>query len=178
MSYRRSSGAGGWFIGGCVLCVPLLAMVVTRFVMEIGFDQDVGGRLKRAADANSIEMAKTELTAALEGMNRRGCTTGRSHVLWYTPDCDVTFWHNNVKSALDELRAFPTDADPLTVSNQLMKLRETLLDDDSEGVEVTLPPNIVVYPSQVAWCMGFWVTGIMATAGAVCLVIASAKAGH
>ena len=52
----------------------------------------------------------------------------------------------------------------------LMKLRETLL-DEGQGVSVTLPPNIVIYPSQTAWCMGFCVTLFLALVGAV-LVLA------
>jgi len=135
---------------GFLLILPLVLFVIGRIAVGIGFTQDVGGRLKRAADANSIALAETELQAALEGMASRGCTAGRSHIIWYTPACDVGFWHGNIEDAAAELKAFPEDADALTISNQLMKLRETLLDDGTT-VSVTLPPNIAIFPSQAAW---------------------------
>jgi hypothetical protein len=159
MAYgRRSSPEKITF--GIILCMPLVLASVAHIIVGIGFNQDVSGHLKRAADANSVEMARNELSAALEGMKDRGCTSGRSHVLWYTPSCDVGFWHDNIESAKLELDSFPTDAEPLVVSNQLMKLRETLLDDGSGGVSVTLPPNIVVYPNQTGWLAG-WIFSVL-----------------
>lgn len=116
-------------------------------------------------------------------MKRRGCTQGTSHILWYTPDCDVGFWQDNIQSAKTELDTFPTDAEPLVVSNQLMKLRETLLDDASEGVSVTLPPNIVVFPNQMGWFLGWIVTSVLAIIGVIMFfvglgVIEANRRGH
>jgi len=156
-SRRRTANTGSRVILGLLLVIPLVLLGGAGIVKGIGFTQDVGGRLKRAADANSIELAVTELQAALKGMEARGCTTGRSHVLWYTPACDVGFWYDNIETALAELVSFPKDADALTTSNQLMKLRETLLDDGSKGVVVTVPPNIVVFPNQGMWFVGGWI---------------------
>ncbi len=169
MSRGRNSGSG-LIVFGILLCSPLCMLSVSRFIKGVGFDQEVGGRLKRAADSNSIETAERELTAALDGMKRRGCTAGRSHALWYTPDCDVGFWHDNIKSALDELNEFPADADSLTISNQLMQLRETVL-DEGQNVSVTTPPNIVVYPNQGLWLAG-WVFCSLAGIAGVIIVVA------
>ena len=38
------------------------------------------------------------------------------------------------------------EMDALTISNQLMKLRETLLDDESKGVIITSPSGISIFP--------------------------------
>jgi len=137
----------------------LLAMLVwagVRIYHGIQFDRQVEGYLKLAADATNIELAEDRLGIAIDGMEERGlcgnydseqCYTS---LLWTTPDEDVTFWRQNTAQALAELRELPRDADALTVSNTLMKVRETLL-DEGQSVRVTTPSGISVYPNNAAY---------------------------
>lgn len=159
---------GMFFLAAVMLFMPVIGQTIGCVVVGVQFNQGCEGRLKRAADANTVEIAKTELRAALDYMDGNDLTKGRSNILWYTPQHDVEFWYNNIKSAHTELEEFPTDADSLTTSNQLMKLRETLLDEGGESVSVTLPPNITVYPSQTMWCFGWCLTVVLACVGFVC----------
>lgn len=77
-------------------------------------------------------------------------TEGSTHSFYTTPDCDMEFWYRNLRASLDELKNLPEDADHLTVSNQLIKLRETILDTGEKGVRVTVPPGIYYYPYQTS----------------------------
>jgi hypothetical protein len=60
-----------------------------------------------------------------------------------------------LKASLNELNTIPENAQQLEKSNVLMKLRETLLDNTSDGTEVTCPAGISIYPNNTAymiWC--------------------------
>ena len=46
-----------------------------------------------------------------------------------------------------------SNADQLRVSNQLLKLRETIMDNGEKGTYVTVPRNIHLFPSQLAFRM-------------------------
>ena len=86
-------------------------------------------------------------------------SSGSTHALYSTPNCELDFWYENLKSSLMELESFPADTNQLTVSNQLLKLRETLMDNGKGGTKVTIPPNIHVFPNQFLYRAG----------GAVCV---------
>lgn len=137
----------GFFAGMTI--VAFLALVVIYVIIgvkAIRFDIECEGHLKRAADANSVELAKQELKTAVDYLFWSGRNTGYTSVLWKTPDEDVTFWYNNLESAYRELEALPEDATPLEKTNVLMKLRETLTDDSQYGVAVTVPDGISRHP--------------------------------
>jgi len=163
---RRRQSELSWIwvtIGWLPFCV-LMAMLGLAW---LSYERDIGGHLKRAADANTIGLAKQELEYALAGMKIRGCTSGQSQLLIYTPKCDVKFWHDNIQSAYDELEHFPTDAKPLEISNQLMKLRETLI-DEGQSPSVTAPPRISLFPNQFTFALsilGAGLLGVVITAG-------------
>lgn len=125
----------------------------TCTVKNIQFTQNCKGHLKRAADANTIELAKSELTQALVYAERHNLTSGYTSVIYRTPDEDIAFWYNNIKSSLNELEALPISVAPLERSNMLMKLRETLLDNSEEGTSVTYPSGIQRFPNNVMWAL-------------------------
>jgi len=146
----------------------LIIVFAVRIPACISFEQDIKGHLKRAADANTLELAKQELGAALKGIHDwKLCTKGdprfhgedRGHdcytnIFYRTPEDDVLFWRQNLEAAMVDLKSVPKEADHLTVSNRLMKLRETILDSGGDSPSVTYPPGTHVYPSNV-WL--FWV---------------------
>jgi len=123
----------------------------TRIYKSIRFNIDCGGHLKRAADANSVDLATQEMETAVSYLEREGYTSGYTSVLWRTPDEDVGFWYQNLKSALEELKQVKHDTTPLERSNLLMKLRETLVDSGNYGVIVTVPAGISVFPKNTLY---------------------------
>ncbi len=133
--------------------IPLVIWIVLRIVADVTFDQDIGGHLKRAADANTVELARQELDIALKNMESRGCTEGYTSIVYRTPDEDVGFWYENITSSYLALGNLPPDTDALTISNELMKLRETLLDHKESGEKVTAPEGISIYPHNVAYVL-------------------------
>ena len=133
------------FSGGLTISSIVAFLLIAAFstYCNITYDIEIGGRLKRAADANTVELAEQELNAALINIEKRRLMMGSTHILWETPDTDLDFWYSNLKESRDELRKLPNNASSLERSNMLMKLRETILDSDEI---VTQPPNVSVYP--------------------------------
>jgi len=124
---------------------------VGRIVGCVTYDIDVGSRLKRASDANTVELAQQELDAAIKGIKERRLTSGYTSVLYNTPDEDLGFWYKNIKSASDELKQLPPESSQLEKTNVLMKLRETLLDSGEKGMSVTAPSGVSIYPNNVLY---------------------------
>jgi hypothetical protein len=133
---------------------------VFRIVHSVKYGIEVGGHLKRAADANIPSTAAKELKIALDGAKARGVTEGYTSILWRSPSEDIGFWYTNLNESLEELEELPDDATPLEKSNMLMKLRETILDDGSDGVSVTVPNGISVYPSNTLIAIWGTLSGI------------------
>lgn len=147
------------------LCLPLMGYGCVRFVSNVQFKQNCGGHLKRAADANSVDLAKQELMVALAYMEKRDLTHGFTSVLYQTPSEDVGFWYQNVQASYQELADLPKDASPLERSNVLMKLRETLLDSKEHGDALTVPAGIPLFPYNIFWAVIAAVSGLLACLG-------------
>ena len=132
-------------------------------LQSIHFKRECSGHLKRAADANTIELAEQELRIAVDYIESNGLSSGNTSVMYSMPECELDFWYENLKAALIELESTPADADRLTVSNQLIKLRETIVDQHEKGARVTVPPNAHVFPDQVIYrSLGFGsLTGLL-----------------
>ena len=123
----------------CIIaCISLILWAGARIYNGITFDQNCEGHLKLAADANTVELAQQQLSIAVKYCEDNGLTKGYTSIFYRTPDEDIEFWYNNLKSSLNELNAVSADATQLEKSNILMKLRETLLDDNGE-TSVTFP---------------------------------------
>lgn len=141
---------------------PSAVVGTLRYIKNIVLEQNLTGKLKQAADANSVPLAKEKLEECIEWLDDNNLTKGSTHVFIKTPDCDLGFFYDNLVSARNDLEDFSNqpEGDPktryLAESNQLMKLRETLLDEDENGTHVTCPPHLATYPSQVFW----WWLGI------------------
>jgi hypothetical protein len=139
-----------------------------RIVAEINFDRNCAGYLKRAADANTVELAAENLAVAVKYAEENRMTTGYTSVVYRTPDEDVGFWYKNLKASADELARVAPDASQLEQSNVLMKLRETLTDDgEGGGTQVTVPPGISIFPRNSFYL--WW--ALLSFIGAACFVI-------
>ena len=126
--------------------VLFLIVFGVRVYKDVIFDRECEGHLKRAADANSVELATQELETALNYLKANKVTEGYTSVMYTTPDEDVGFWYKNLTTSLDELKSLPANTTPLERTNVLMKLRETLLDKGERSESVTGPSGIGVFP--------------------------------
>lgn len=128
----------------------IFAIVIFAYLIVAGisFDINCGDYLKRAADANTVELAVKELETALNYIETNNLTDGYTSVIYKSPDEDLGFWYTNIKSAYEELKSIPDNATMMEKSNALMKLRETLLDNGEKGEHLTIPPGIAVYPNN------------------------------
>jgi len=152
---------------GVVLCVPFLGWAGARIYNGIIFDREVGGHLKRAADANSVEIAKKELEVALKMMGQWKMTEGYTSVVYTTPDEDVGFWYNNLKTCVQQINELPPTATQGEKDLVLLKLRETLLDHGKQGHEtITAPDGISVFPHNTLFVVWLWLTAPIALLGA------------
>ena len=123
--------------------IALLTTWTTMIVWLIQFEQGCSGRLKRAADANTIGIAKVELYDAVEYLERNNMTEGYTSIIYKTPNEDVGFFYKNLKESYNELCKINEDsATQLEKTNVLMKLRETIMDGDS----ITYPWGISRFP--------------------------------
>lgn len=142
------------------------ACVTVRTVKGVQFDINCTQHLKRAADANTVELAKEELAKAISYAEENNLTEGIVSIFLHQPRNDVGYWYKNMSEAYAELEKLPEDATSLEKSNMLMKLREALLDEEEAEVSVTIPDGIDIYPNNVLYfwwgvlsftfCLGFW----------------------
>lgn len=130
-----------------VIILGILALIVPTvcIVKSVAFNQQCGGYLKQAADANTPELALERLNFAVEYIEAHGLTSGYTSVLWKTEDENVGYWYQNIKACQQELQQC-LDGTQLEKSNVLMKVRESLTDDGKEGVTLTVPHGISRYP--------------------------------
>lgn len=182
MSRRHSFGrtSNDATLGTLILAIMVcggpffLSLGINYFGYSLPLVQNVTGKLKQAADANNVPLARKKLGEVIEHLEDKGQTEGYTTVFIQRPANDLEYFYTNLKDAHADLMTFPDEPSEsataeeiqkykLAESNQLMKLRETLLDDSGEGTTVTLPPHLAVFPNQVAWVVfGFWGTIIWA----------------
>jgi hypothetical protein len=156
------------YLISAVLIVFSIGVFGVRISKGIAFKQNVSGYLKRAADANTIDMANAELTKVINYLEANNLTSGYTSVLWETPDEDIGFWYQNLKASQQELENLNSDS-ALERTNVLMKLRETLL-DTGEKTKVTIPKGLSVYPYNLLWGVLSLSAFIAITAGLVLLI--------
>ena len=136
-----------------IICTLIfMSWATVRIVKAVQFSFECKAYLKRAADANTIEMAKPELKKAIEYAEANELTEGIVSLFLKNPANDIGFWYQNMKSAYEELENLPEDASSLEKTNVLMKLRESLTDNDSDGsTSVIAPDGITIYPNNMLY---------------------------
>ena len=143
----------------CLVIISFLSMVVwgiVRTVYAVKFDMNCEQYIKRAADASSVEIAKEELEKALNYCENNGLTEGFVSIFFKQPKNDIGFWYKNLKMAHEELNSLPEKTSTLEETNLLMKVRESLIDADEDGIDVTVPDGISIYPyNQLYFFWGF-----------------------
>ena len=121
---------------------------VIIFVTQIEFNQNCGGYLKQAADANTAELALERLDKAVKYAEGRGLTNGYTSVFYKTEDDNIGYWYKNLKACQKELQEV-IGKSQLEQTNVLMKVRESLTEDGENGTELTVPGGIARYPNNV-----------------------------
>lgn len=144
---------------GFFLVLSILSLVgfgAIRIYKSVVFDINVTGHLGRAANANTIELAQSELSEAILYLKNNHLTEGYTSIFWRDPSEDIGWWYGNLTASLHELESVPEETSQLEKTNVLMKLRETLEDHGEHGKSVVVcPEGISIYPANVAyltWC--------------------------
>ena len=153
------------------LSVAYVFFIITMLIIKsVIFDVNCGGRLERAANANTISMAINELDAAIAYIEENNLTEGYTSIFHKSPSEDLSFWYQNIKSCRDELVDIPDDASILVTSNALLKLRESLLSNGEHGESLIIPNGISKYPDNLLWfCLSLFAF-ILVTFGSAILV--------
>ena len=73
-------------------------MLVPSISMYIDFQQQCGGYLKQAADANTVELARERLNLAINYIEAKGYTTGYTSIFVKTEDENIGYWYQNIKA--------------------------------------------------------------------------------
>lgn len=155
---------------GILFILIFVLWLCGRMYTSIMFGIDCEGYLKRAADANTIELASAQLDIALKYLEKNQLTNGYTSILYKTPDEDIGFWYNNLKSSYQELQKVTDQTSQLEKTNILMKLRETLLDNNQNGTSITYPDGISRAPNNTAWAFFGILSGIILIVGCLLLV--------
>jgi len=140
-----------------ILALSVFGIIIVK---NITLKQNCTGYLKRAADANTIEVASMQLAKAISYLEEKKLTSGYTSIIYKTPDEDVEFWYNNLKSSQNELLKVTQNTSSLEKSNLLMKLRETLIDNGKDGEILTVPNGLSRYPNNLLWGLLMWISGI------------------
>lgn len=136
-----------------IVCLVLSLIAPTIYVVKsIQFDQQCGGFLKQASDANSVELAEKQLSIAIDYIEEKGLTSGYTSVIYKTEDENIGFWYENLKTCQKELAETKSNS-TLENTNVLMKLRESLTDDSRDGTELTIPSGIFIYPNNATFML-------------------------
>ena len=143
---------------GILLMLFTLTSITTCTVKAVNFNQDCKGYLKRASDANTVEIAKQELSTTINYLEKNNLMKGHTSVFYNTPDEDISFWYNNLKSSELELSKVNDSTSALEKTNLLMKLRETLLDSGEKSDYITVPYGLWRYPNNLLYGIIFWIS--------------------
>lgn len=148
-----------------------IALIVYAFIVPIIcivrgviFNQNCGGYLEQAANANSVELALERLNVAIDYVEEHNMTDGYTSVLWKTEGDNIGYWYRNLKTCQEELKVC-TNSSQLEKTNVLLKVRESLTDEGKDGTELITPGGISRYPNNALFGILNWVSLFMFIVG-------------
>ena len=136
-----------------VFFLSLCVWGTVRIVKGIAFDINCAAYIKRAAVANTVDLAQAQLEKAIDFAEANDLTHGIVSIFLQNPSNDIEFWFQNMTVAYEELANMPEEASQLERTNVLMKLRESLTDSGDTGSSVNIPDGISIYPHNAVF---FW----------------------
>lgn len=143
----------------CAFIVPIIC-----FVKAIEFNQNCGGYLNQAANANSVELALERLNIAIDYIETNDMTDGYTSVLWKTENDNIGYWYNNIKTCQEELEECVSSSQ-LEKTNVLLKVRESLTDIGEDGTILNKPDGISRYPNNALFGVLNWISLLMFIVG-------------
>ena len=143
------------FVIGLFLVVLGLICPVSCTVKSIQFNQNCGGFIKQASDANTPELALERINLALDYIKAHGITNGYTSILIKTEAENVGFWYRNIVACQEELNSCLSSSQ-LEKTNVLMKVRESLSQT---------PDGISLYPYNRFWALINTISLFMILAG-------------
>ena len=124
-----------------------IGVIAYYAVSSITFNKNCGKYLELAANANSIDLAKSNLDKAIQYLEKNQLTTGYTSIVYNTPDENVTYWYANLKACQRELDVFSVRPGSILEENFLIKLRESLTKQSSRGGQrIIIPRGISIFP--------------------------------
>lgn len=133
-------------------------------VKGVQFSANCGDYLELAADSNNIDLAEKHLSTAISYLESHGLTHGYTKIFIYKPTNDIGLWYENLKTAQTQLQEMQaSEYTELEQSNMLMKLRETILDNDGMlthpvGISMVSIYTLMFWLNMLAW-VPCWVLG-------------------
>lgn len=152
---------------GILLIIIGLIVPITCLVKSIQFNQECGGYLKQAADANTVDLALERLNKAIEYVETNNLTSGYTSILWKTEGDNIEFWYRNLKMCQQELETC-NDTSKLEQTNLLLKIRESLTETYDGSTDVMLPGGISRYPHNTLYAILLWLSLVNIIVG-ICL---------
>lgn len=143
----------------------LISLSIVLFVSCLGygtykaivFDTQCKEYLSLAANANSIELAKSNLDKAIQYIEKNQLTSGNSAIFIKSPSNNITLWYANLKACQKEIWELSVKGGTtLEQTNLLMKLRESLLNNEV----VIVPKFLSMYPYQKVTIIMLYISAI------------------
>lgn len=144
-----------------VLTIVMAIMVYGGAIINSStFDVNCINYFELAANANSAELAEKYLTKGIEYLEKENLTQGNTNFIFKYPTNDINIWYENLKSAQAQLQELKErkDLTELEETNSLMKLRETLVNEDGAIIH---PRMISFYPYHILMEILMWSIGII-----------------
>lgn len=148
------------FITFILTVIIAIAVYGGAIINSYIFDANCIDYFELAANANSVELAEKYLSNGIEYLEKEGLTQGNTNFIFKYPTNDISIWYENLKSAQAQLQELKgrEDLTELEETNSLMKLRETLMDE--EGT-INHPRMISFYPYHILMEILMWIVGIV-----------------
>lgn len=115
------------FLMAIVGTVCIAGIVIMLICFRWSFSINCNQYLKRASDANTIELAAQNVEQALKYIEGHNLTNGNTGIFLTQPENDIGFWYANLKACQSELAKVKPETLQLERSNILKSTGRTSL---------------------------------------------------
>lgn len=83
MEEKENMSKAGYIILGLLLCMPFISYLgLAWYKADVVFNQEIGGHMERASNANTIDLAMKEMEIVVANMEKNGYTSGYTSVIY------------------------------------------------------------------------------------------------
>lgn len=134
-----------------VVAVAVFGMTFVIFafiIMAQNFEDTHGRLLRRAATAQTAEVALSSLDQALRGLEADGLTHGNTAFFRARRETDIGLWYQGLRSARTELQTALASSPASEASQQLAlrRFHDRLAYGGPEGTVLIMPESIACHP--------------------------------